>query len=87
MATHKNYSEATAVEIDTEIRRIVDQNYTRVIRLLSDHVELLHRLSKELIEKENLTGEEVERIVKAVVPPEAPVEAAPEAPVEAVPES
>jgi len=78
MATHKNYSEATAVEIDTEIRRIVDQNYTRVIRLLSDHVELLHRLSKELIEKENLTGEEVERIVKAVVPPEAPVEAAPE---------
>jgi len=87
MATHKNYSEATAVEIDTEIRRIVDQNYTRVIRLLSDHVELLHRLSKELIEKENLTGEEVERIVKAVVPPEAPVEAAPEAPVEAAPES
>ena len=78
MATHKNYSEATAVEIDTEIRRIVDQNYTRVIRLLSDHVELLHRLSKELIEKENLTGEEVERIVKAVVPPEVPVEAAPE---------
>jgi cell division protease FtsH len=63
MATHKNYSEATAVEIDAEIRRIVDENYSRVVQLLSTNVDILHRISAELIEKENLSGEEVDRII------------------------
>jgi cell division protease FtsH len=69
MATHKNYSEATAVEIDTEIRLIVDDNYARVRTLLTDKLDILHRLALELIEKENLTGAEVDEIIK---PPAAP---------------
>ena len=73
MAMHKNYSEATAVEIDTEIRRIVDENYTRVVKLLTSHVDLLHKLALELVEKENLTGEEVERIIKGESLPVPPV--------------
>jgi cell division protease FtsH len=68
MATHKNYSEATAVEIDAEIRRIVDENYSRVVQLLSSNVDILHRLSGELIEKENLSGDEVDRIITGAVP-------------------
>ncbi len=75
MAMHKNFSEATAVEIDTEIRRIVDQNYARVKALLTENVEMLHRISHALVEKENLTGAEVDEIIKvdpANVP--APVE-------------
>jgi cell division protease FtsH len=68
MATHKNYSEATAVEIDAEIRRIVDENYSRVMQLLSSNVDILHRLSGELIEKENLSGDEVDRIITGAVP-------------------
>jgi cell division protease FtsH len=68
MATHKNYSEATAVEIDEEIRSIVDNSYARVLQLLKDNIEILHRLSSELVEKENLSGEEVETIVKGVAP-------------------
>jgi len=67
MATHKNYSEATAVEIDEEIRRIVDENYSRVIQLLTANADTLHRLSVELIEKENLSGEEVDRIIAGAV--------------------
>ncbi len=63
MAMHKNFSEATAVEIDNEIRRIVDENYARVLKMLNNQQELLHKLAKELIEKENLTGAEVEEIV------------------------
>jgi cell division protease FtsH len=63
MSTHKNYSEATAVDIDTEIRRIVEENYSRVHKLLSDNIDNLHKLSLELIEKENLSGEEVDRII------------------------
>ncbi|GAM11359.1 ATP-dependent zinc metalloprotease FtsH [Geobacter sp. OR-1] len=82
MAMHKNFSEATAVEIDNEIRRIVDENYSRVVKMLGDQVDLLHKLAKELIEKENLTGDEVERIVNPVIAPqpvvEAPASGAPE---------
>jgi len=77
MAMHKNFSEATAVEIDNEIRRIVDQNYARVKALLTDNVEILHRISRALVEKENLTGAEVEEIMKNEPAPEpAPVELA-----------
>jgi cell division protease FtsH len=75
MATHKNYSEATAVEIDEEIRRIVDENYGRVIQLLNANVDILHRISVELIEKESLSGEEVDRIIAGVPQPDIPVAA------------
>lgn len=73
MAMHKNFSEATAVEIDNEIRRIVDENYEKVKHLLTEHVDLLHIISKALIEKENLSGAEVEALMnpKAVPTPDA----------------
>jgi cell division protease FtsH len=66
MATHKNYSEATAIEIDTEIRRIVDDNYAKVKQLIKDNLESLNRIANALIEKENLTGAEVDDIIKSV---------------------
>jgi cell division protease FtsH len=65
MSTHKNYSEATAVEIDTEIRRLVDDSYARALSLLQDNIQNLHNLSECLIEKENLTGAEVDEIIAA----------------------
>ncbi|ABK99859.1 ATP-dependent zinc metalloprotease FtsH [Pelobacter propionicus] len=68
MSTHKNYSEATAVEIDNEIRLIVDGSYQRALTLLKDNIQNLHNLSECLIEKENLSGAEVDRIIAAGVP-------------------
>ena len=64
MASHKNYSEATAVEIDGEIRHIVDESYIAGPSTPVDNIDILHRLSLELIEKENLGGAEVDAIVK-----------------------
>ena len=75
MATHKNFSEATAVEIDTEIRKIVDENYSRVKHLLTDNLELLHKISHALVEKENLSGAEVDDIIKQEASPEPEREA------------
>jgi cell division protease FtsH len=72
MASQKNYSEATAVEIDGEIRHIVDESYKRVLKLLSDNIDILHRISLELVEKENLSGAEVEMIVTGKAPSEMP---------------
>ncbi|MGD0584594.1 MAG: ATP-dependent zinc metalloprotease FtsH [Oryzomonas sp.] len=68
MSTHKNYSEATAVEIDTEIKRIVDGGYDRALTLLKENIQNLHNLSECLIEKENLTGAEVDEIIAAGAP-------------------
>jgi len=68
MSTHKNYSEATAVEIDTEIRMIVDNSYARALSLLQENIQNLHNLSECLIEKENLTGAEVDEIIAAGAP-------------------
>jgi len=73
MASQKNYSEATAIEIDSEIRRIVEDNYSRVLGMLTAQVDTLHRLSAVLIEKENLTGAEVDEIIKGgTLPASAP---------------
>jgi cell division protease FtsH len=68
MSTHKNYSEATAVEIDTEIRRIVDDSYQRAITILQENIQNLHNLSESLIDKENLTGAEVDEIISSGAP-------------------
>jgi cell division protease FtsH len=68
MSTHKNYSEATAVEIDTEIRRIVDESYAKAHAILQENIKNLHNLSECLIEKENLTGAEVDEIIAAGTP-------------------
>jgi cell division protease FtsH len=72
MASQKNYSEATAVEIDGEIRHIVDESYKRVLKLLTDNIDILHRISLELVDKENLSGAEVEMIVTGKAPAETP---------------
>jgi len=68
MATHKNYSEATAVEIDTEIRKVVEESYQRAINILRDNISDLHNISLCLIEKENLTGAEVDEIISSGAP-------------------
>jgi len=68
MAMHKNFSEETAIKIDEEIKRIVDESYTRAITILRDYEPALHQLSMHLIEKENLTGAEVDDIISGKSP-------------------
>ena len=63
MGQRKDYSEETAVEIDTEIKKIVVENYTRARKLLESHTGALHRLAKALLEKEGLDGPEIERLI------------------------
>ncbi|MGK9368590.1 ATP-dependent zinc metalloprotease FtsH [Melioribacter sp. Ez-97] len=61
---HKDYSEKTAQEIDDEIKNIVVTCMNRAEKILSDNIDLLHKLSKELLEREILDGEEIEKIIK-----------------------
>ena len=68
---HRDYSEATAVAIDREVKKIVMENFNRAKSLLLSRIDTLHNLAKSLLEKEVLDGPEIEAIVngsKALVP-------------------
>ncbi len=81
IAHAKDYSEHTAIEIDREVRRIVDDAYQKARSLLTDNVAILHALAERLLEKEVVEGAEVAEMVKAykegrpMNPPAVPVAA------------
>ncbi|WP_114778390.1 ATP-dependent zinc metalloprotease FtsH [Botryobacter ruber] len=60
---NKPYSEATAETIDTEVRSIIDAAYQRTKQLLSDKRQELEIVAKELLEKEILFQNDLERLV------------------------
>ncbi len=63
-ATHKDYSEETAEKIDREITRIVRENFDRARDILSRHIDILHKMAGELLSKEVLNAEEIDRIIE-----------------------
>ncbi len=65
-ARKPNYSEATAVEIDNEIRSIVLTAERSATELLTTSMKKLDRLAKVLLEKEILDGAEIDEIVRKV---------------------
>ncbi len=58
-----DYSPATAVAIDGEIRRLVMENYDRAREILTENIGKLHWLAHALLERESLDGEEIKKIV------------------------
>jgi len=60
----KNISEATAREIDSEIRTIIDDAYARAKHTLQTHIEELHALAKGLLEHETLSGDEIRLVIR-----------------------
>jgi cell division protease FtsH len=74
IAQHKDFSEQTAVDIDTEIKRIVLENYDRAKDIILQQMERLHRLASALLEKEVLAGEEIDEVLglKPPIPEIAP---------------
>ncbi|GIK22322.1 MAG: ATP-dependent zinc metalloprotease FtsH [Ignavibacteriota bacterium] len=61
---HRDYSEKTAIEIDEEIRSIINSAFERAVKILSENMNLLHSLSEELLEREILDAEEIDRIIR-----------------------
>ena len=61
---NKNVSEATAREIDAEIKDIIDRAYAKAKRLLTENVEELHRLARGLLEHETLSGDEIRTVLR-----------------------
>lgn len=59
----KNYSDAVALEIDQEVRKIIDMCYKRAKDIIQKNKDLVNLLSDTLMNKETLTKEEIEEIV------------------------
>ncbi len=60
-----DYSQNTAIEIDAEVRRIIQESYHRAKDLLKTNLGLLHKVAQNLLEKEVLDGSEIDAIVRA----------------------
>jgi cell division protease FtsH len=61
---NRGYSEATAVEIDQEVRRIVDEGYDRAKKLITDHRDKIELIANALIEFETLDGDQVRDLIE-----------------------
>ena len=72
----KPYSERVSAVIDDEVKKIIDEAYSRVLELLRGKFSLLQTLANRLLEKEKIEGDEFEAIYLAGTG-ESPVKADP----------
>jgi cell division protease FtsH len=63
IAQHRDYSEDTAIKIDLEVRRLVDEGYVKAKALLADNREVLTRIALALLEREVLDANEIKLLV------------------------
>jgi cell division protease FtsH len=63
IARHQDYSEDTAIKIDQEVKRIVEQSYARARTILSENRPVLERVAAALLEREVLDAEEVRMLI------------------------
>ncbi|NUN46708.1 ATP-dependent zinc metalloprotease FtsH [bacterium] len=64
IATSKNYSENTAVQIDAEIKRIVSEAENKALSLIEQNIQTLHNIATALVERETIDSEELDMILK-----------------------
>jgi cell division protease FtsH len=80
MMRTKDYSEATAQEIDTEVKRIVDGAFQTAKKMIDDNRDKLELVANSLLEYETLDGAQVEEIVRTghfTPPPKPPANISP----------
>jgi len=75
ITTHKNVSEATMQQVDAEIRRIIDQQYSLARRLLEDNRDKVETMAKTLLEWETIDSDQIDDIMagRPPRPPKPPV--------------
>jgi cell division protease FtsH len=62
---HKPYSDETARIIDTEVKSIIEEQYTRVLALLKEKREELNKIAEVLLEKEVIVKDDVIELIGA----------------------
>jgi cell division protease FtsH len=72
IAQHRDYSEDTAIQIDKEVRRIVNAAYENARGILSDNRDVLERIAQALLEREVIDAAEVKLLMEGKPLPEKP---------------
>jgi len=64
IATRRDYSENTAIEIDNEVKRLVTDNYDRAKNILRENIKALRAIAEALLEKEVLDAPEIDKLIE-----------------------
>jgi len=65
---HRDYSDATARVIDEEINKLIKACYGRARSVLLENLDILHKLSDVLLEKETVMGKELDELILIMRP-------------------
>lgn len=68
IAQPRDYSEETAIRIDGEVRRIVEESHQRARRIILDQRDVLDAIASALLERETLDLKDMDEIIVAVKP-------------------
>jgi cell division protease FtsH len=63
-SVQKNFSTQIAYEIDTEVRKIIDEAHQEAHRVLTEHKEDVILLAETLLEKETIAAEEIQYLLE-----------------------
>jgi len=64
MSRKRQYSDSTAREIDEEVQKISDEAFDRALNTLKEKRDVLDKVAELLLEKEEISGEEVDELLK-----------------------
>ncbi len=64
LVQYRYYSEGTARLIDEEIKKILDKAYNKAKLILKENKDIVYRVVDALLERETITGEELDKIIK-----------------------
>ena len=63
IATRRDYSESTAIDIDNEVKQMVMNNYERAKNILRENIKALRAIAEALLEKEVLDAPEIDKLI------------------------
>ncbi len=64
LTSNKNVSEETARIVDAEIKKIVNDAHEHCIKLLKENMDYLHAIANALIERETISGEDIDTLMR-----------------------
>lgn len=69
----RDYSEYTARVIDSEIKRIVEEAYSKALEILGDNRDIVERIAEQLLEKETISSSEISDLFRELRPDMDPI--------------
>ena len=73
MMHSRNYSEETARLVDSEVKNLIEKGLQNTLNLLNKHVDILHKIAEALLDRETISGEDIDALMNEMgVPPLSP---------------